>query len=195
VQRLYYTPPGFDVEAIIDIIPFGGLATDGQTIAWPPDQDVVMNVTAFKDVHASAVTIQIDEARWIPVASLAGLAVLKLFAWLDRRDPRDAADLQRLTETYADAGNMDRLYESEAEELARVSYDIELAGAYLLGKDARSLTDGTTRAQLIAAFDERTIDSLIAAMARVRPSLEDHSERSADMFSALLRGFHLRDSM
>lgn len=80
VQRLYYKPPGFDVEAIIDILPFGGLATNGETIAWPPDQDVVMNVAAFTDVLANAVEVQIAEATWIPVASLAGLAILKLFA-------------------------------------------------------------------------------------------------------------------
>jgi predicted nucleotidyltransferase len=196
VQRLYYQPPGFDVEAIIDVIPFGGLATDGQTIAWPPDQDVVMNVTAFTDVFASAVAIQIAETRWIPVASLAGLSVLKLFAWLDRHDPRDAADLQRFMETYADAGNTERLYESEVEELARVSYDIELAGAYLLGKDAHLLTHETTRTQLVAAFSERAVDSLIVAMARTRSlSLEDHSQRSADLLSGLLRGLHLRSNM
>jgi predicted nucleotidyltransferase len=141
VQRLYYKPPGFDVEAIIDILPFGGLATNGETIAWPPDQDVVMNVAAFTDVLVNAVEVQIVETIWIPVASLAGLAILKLFAWLDRRDPRDAADLKRLMETFADAGNTDRLYESEEEELERVGYDMELAGAYLLGRDAHSLTN------------------------------------------------------
>jgi predicted nucleotidyltransferase len=119
VQRLYYKPPGFDVEAIIDILPFGGLATNGETIAWPPDQDVVMNVAAFVDALANAVDVQISATTWIPAASLSGLAILKLFAWLDRRDPRDAADLQRLMETYADAGNTDRLYEYEGEELTR----------------------------------------------------------------------------
>jgi hypothetical protein len=54
-----------------------------------------MNVAAFTDVLANAVEVQIAETIWIPVASLAGLAILKLFAWLDRRDPRDAADLKR----------------------------------------------------------------------------------------------------
>jgi predicted nucleotidyltransferase len=195
VQRLYYKPPGFEVEAIVDIIPFGGLATNGQTIAWPPDQDVVMNVAAFQDVLAAAVAIQVAESRSIPVASLAGLAVLKLSAWLDRHDSRDAADIERLMETYADAGNADRLYESEGEELERVGYDMELAGAYLLGKDAHSLTSHATRSHLVAAFSERVVDSLIAAMVRVRaPFSENREQRAADLISGFLRGL-LRESM
>jgi hypothetical protein len=48
------------------------------------------------DVLANAVEVQFAETTSIPVASLAGLAILKLFARLDRRDPRDVADLQRL---------------------------------------------------------------------------------------------------
>jgi predicted nucleotidyltransferase len=190
VQRLYYKPPGFDVEAIIDILPFAGLATNGETIAWPPDQDVVMNVAAFTDVLAHAVDVQIAETTWIPAASLAGLAVLKLFAWLDRRDPRDAADLQRLMETYADAGNTDRLYESEGEELERVGYDMELAGAYLLGRDAHSLTNEANRARLAEALSEPMIDSLVLAMTRMRGSLEDHTQYSAALLSGFLRGFN-----
>jgi predicted nucleotidyltransferase len=57
----------------------------------------------------------------IPIAFLAGLAILKLFAWLDQRDARDATDLLRLFETYAAAGNDERLFDEE-EELQRVEY-------------------------------------------------------------------------
>jgi len=147
-----------------------------------------MNVAAFTDVLANAVEVQIAETTWIPVASLAGLAVLKLFAWLDRRDPRDAADLQRFMETYADAGNTDRLYESEGEELERVGYDMELAGAYLLGRDAHSLANEANRARLAEALSEPMIDSLVLAMTRMRGSLEDHTHYSAALLSGLLRG-------
>lgn len=148
-----------------------------------------MNVAAFTDVLANAVEVQIAETTWILVASLAGLAILKLFAWFDRRDPRDAADLKRLMETYADAGNTDRLYEFEGEELERVGYDMELAGAHLLGKDARSLTSETNRSRLGEALSEPMVDSLVLAMTRVRGSLEDHNEYSAALLSGFLRGF------
>jgi hypothetical protein len=68
---------------------------------------------------------------------IPGLAVLKFFAWLDRHDKRDVQDLRRMMETYTDAGNVDRLYQEEVDELERVSFDTSLAGSYLLGKDTR----------------------------------------------------------
>jgi predicted nucleotidyltransferase len=40
---------------------------------------------------------------------------------------------------YADAGNQDRLYGEEGEALAAHAFDFELAGAWLLGKDARQV--------------------------------------------------------
>jgi predicted nucleotidyltransferase len=85
-QRLYYRPTGASFETIIDIIPFGKLETAERTIAWPPDADVVMNVAAFSDVFESLLRIQVRPDLIIPVASLPGLTVLKLFAWLDRHE-------------------------------------------------------------------------------------------------------------
>ena len=57
--------------------------------------------------------MQIEEHLIVRVASLAGLALLKLVAWSDRgrETNKDAADLYRLFTAYADAGNTDRLYE------------------------------------------------------------------------------------
>jgi len=135
-QRLYYQPTGASFETIIDIIPFGKLETAERTIAWPPDADIVMNVAAFSDVFENSLRVQVRPDLIIPVASLPGLIVLKLFAWLDRHEGRDVQDIRRLIETYTDAGNVNRLYEEEADELERVGFDTILAGAFLVGKDA-----------------------------------------------------------
>jgi predicted nucleotidyltransferase len=191
-QRLHYTPPGREVETVVDIIPFGQLATQEQKIEWPPDAGVVMNVAAFSDVFASSVEIQINANLSIPVASLPGLAILKLFAWFDRRDDRDVIDIRRLMETYADAGNVDRLYDHETEELDRVNFDTSLAGAYLLGKDARLLTDHKTRDQLSAAMTDDQFNLLVDKMARAKSVFEDHTEHSAALLDGLLRGLGLR---
>jgi len=77
-------PTGASFETIIDIIPFGKLETTERTIAWPPDADVVMNVATFSDVFENSLRLQVRPDLIIPVASLPGLIVLKLFAWLDR---------------------------------------------------------------------------------------------------------------
>jgi len=190
-QRLFYKPDGTEFEAIVDIIPFGKLANLEQKIEWPPDACVVMNVAAFSDVLASFVKIEINASLSIPVASLPGLIILKFFAWFDRRDDRDAIDIRRLLETYADAGNQDRLYEDENEELTRVNFDLPLAGAYLLGKDARLLTDANTRDQLSAALSHEQIKKLVDRMARTMSVTEDHTEYTAALMDGLLRGLFL----
>ncbi|HEX3471483.1 MAG TPA: hypothetical protein VHT28_09890, partial [Silvibacterium sp.] len=41
--------------------------------------------------------------------------------------------------TYADAGNLDRLYGEEIRFIEQAGYDPDLAGAALLGSDARQL--------------------------------------------------------
>jgi len=140
-QRLYYQPTGASFETIIDIIPFGELETAERTIAWPPDADVVMNVAAFSDVFENSLRVQARPDLIIPVASLPGLIVLKLFAWLDRHEGRDVQDIRRLIETYTDAGNVNRLYEEEADELERVGFDTILAGAISCRPSNLSLPD------------------------------------------------------
>jgi len=84
--------------------------------------------------------VQVKHDLIVPVASLAGIAVLKLFAWFDRRtNDKDALDLYRVISTYEEAGNIDRLYGEEIRFTVQANYDSELAGAALLGSDARQL--------------------------------------------------------
>jgi predicted nucleotidyltransferase len=76
----------------IDLIPFGGVA-EGDTIAWPPDRDTVITVAGFEDALAASVQVQVNATLSLPVVSLAALAILKLFAWQDRKtNDKDALD-------------------------------------------------------------------------------------------------------
>jgi predicted nucleotidyltransferase len=107
-----------------------------------------MTVAGFEDAIAAAVHVQVNADLTIPVASLAGIAVLKLFAWHDRHtNDKDALDLYRMVSSYADAGNLDRLYDEKVRFLEQ-DYDIELAGAALLGFDARQLCSPGTLARI-----------------------------------------------
>jgi predicted nucleotidyltransferase len=184
-QRLYCQPTGASFETIIDIIPFGKLETAERTIAWPPDADVVMNVAAFSDVFENSLSVHARPDLIIPVASLPGLMVLKLFAWLDRHEGRDVQDIRRLIETYTDAGNVNRLYEEEADELERVGFDTILAGAFLLGKDANCITDESVRTRLSTSLSGEELPALVLQLARTMSDLDDRTESA----EALLRGF------
>lgn len=192
-QRLYYQPTGASFETIIDIIPFGKLETADRTIAWPPDADVVMNVAAFSDAFKSSVNVQVRSDLFIPVASLPGLTVLKLFAWLDRHEERDVQDIRRLMETYTDAGNVDRLYNEEGDELERVNFDTILAGSYLLGKDAQRITDESVRTRLSVALSVKELNALILQLARTMSVLDDRSELAEALLNGFLRGMGIID--
>jgi predicted nucleotidyltransferase len=151
-QRLMYqfNP---DTESPVDFIPFGGVERTDFVIAWPPEMDPVMNVIGFADVLASSVKVQIDETLTVPVASIPGLALLKLMAWADRRDStaKDASDLLYLLKNYADAGNLDRLYDSQFHLVREAEFDVEIAGARLLGQDA-ALICGKPLASRVSAL-------------------------------------------
>jgi predicted nucleotidyltransferase len=190
-QRLFYQQAPAAPETIIDIIPFGKLEAGDRTIAWPPDAEVVMNVAAFSDVFKGALVVELEPTLQIPIPSLAGLVILKLFAWLDRRDGRDVQDLRNLLETYTEAGNEDRLYEEETVELEHVDFDTVLGGAFLLGKDARQITDQATRDQLSVALSGKNITALVDQIARSMSSFEDRTESSTALLRGLFRGMGL----
>jgi predicted nucleotidyltransferase len=145
----------------IDLIPFGGVA-EGDTIAWPPEKDTVMTVTGFDDAMAASIRVQITSTLTVPVASLAALAILKIFAWQDRKHTdKDALDLYRVISAYADAGNEDRLYDPNSPYMEKFKYDPEAAGAALAGEDSRLLSNAATITKLrtlVATHD--FIDSL-----------------------------------
>ncbi len=103
----------------LDLVPFGAIAGTQTIIAWPPAHAVVMNVTGYTDALAGAVTLRVAADLSIKVASLPGLALLKLFAWQDRHreSSKDAWDLRLLLTSYELAGNSERL---EAEGVLEV---------------------------------------------------------------------------
>jgi predicted nucleotidyltransferase len=188
VQRVFFRETLDSHETVIDIIPFGGVEAKDRTIAWPPDADIVMNVAAFSEVFESSLTLSIAPDLTINVPSLAGLMLLKLFAWLDRRDDRDVQDIRRLLETYADAGNEERLYDEIADELERFNFDVVLAGGYLLGRDAAAIVQSDTRRQLTTAFNEHNTAMLVTKLARSISVHEDWTEFAQNLFSAFCHG-------
>jgi len=142
----------------VDIIPFGGVERNDRSIAWPPQGAEVMNVSGFAEALATAVSVRLPGGVSFDVASLPALALLKVWAWQDRKytaPGKDAADLWEFLRYYADAGNQDRLYGSEGEAaLATFGFDVQKAGAWLLGRDAREvLTHGPAPKRAFEALD------------------------------------------
>lgn len=191
VQRLVYKAPsgnGF----VVDLIPFGGLENSRNTIAWPPDMSIMMNVAGYRDAHASAVQVEIEPGIVISIASIPGLAVLKLFAWIDRRlqNPKDAFDFLTLLRQYNEAGNQERLYEDAITALEAVEYDVELAGAWLLGRDAFALSSLDTRVQLSAFLGESELmEGLGADMSKALRAHDTPLDYSRALLDQFLKGY------
>lgn len=193
VHRLYFRAPGVEHSYKVDLIPFGGVETSPNTIAWPPDAAIMMNVAGFGDAFDAAVTVEVNPGIEIAVASLPGIATLKLFAWADRRkeSPKDALDLLALLRSYHEAGNENRIYE-DAEALAAleaVGYAPELAGAWLLGKDVAAMVSASTISGLGALLNGTTRDQLIEDMSRAERWRDDSLEYSQRLLEQFTKGF------
>jgi len=190
-HRLYYRPQPSDHGYPLDVIPFGGIHGEEQLIAWPPDMSEIMNVAGYEEALATAVKVEVRPKLVVRVASLPGLAVLKIFAWNDRGDvdAKDATDLATLFRRYADAGNMNRLYGSELKILEAADYAVELASPRLLGRDVRQIVS-LSRAEKLDEILSRRRDRFIGDMARGFPSVDDRiaeAEGLLDQFCAGLR--------
>ena len=120
------------------------------------------------------------------------MAILKIFAWVDRgpEDPKDAIDLLTLLRQYNDAGNQDRIYQDAITALEAVGYDIELAGAWLLGLDALAVASPDTRNKLRALFsDHPRMERLVTDMSRDIRARDDALDYSRALLEQFLKGF------
>ena len=190
-QRLMSTDPEKGFQLPVDFIPFRGVASENRTIAWPPEGDFVLNVAGFEEALAAALRIELEPGLEISVASLPGLAILKILAWADRHvlDNRDAADVYKILATYDSAGNRDRLFGQEIELLEALDYDLTLAGARLLGRDAARIADVAASEQIVSLLHSHAkADLLVSHMIRAA-SYEENAAQVARLFDCFRRGY------
>jgi predicted nucleotidyltransferase len=190
-QRLVYTDRASGFSIPVDLIPFRGVASANQTIAWPPSRDVVLNVAGFEEAWASSLPVAVEEGLTVRVASVPGLTLLKLIAWADRgaQNNKDAADLYRLLSTYSEAGNFDRLYDQESALLEAVGFDLELAGAELLGRDVAGICPPPTLEQARTWLTSPSLlDQLVGHMVQTSTHAEAAGAVSR-LVDAFCRGF------
>jgi predicted nucleotidyltransferase len=137
---------------------------------------IVMNVAGYAEALKSAVTVRVADHCEIPVASIPGLVMTKLIAWLDRgqSNPKDAVDFRYLLENYAAAGNVDRLYGEELPLLAACDYMFESAGPRLLGLDVASIASPQCKQQIARILaDPELHHRLVMHMLRGESSSDD----------------------
>jgi predicted nucleotidyltransferase len=143
----------------IDIIPFGPIKEQDNSISWPPGHEVKMNILGFDEAYGDAMPVRLktNPVLDIGVVSPTSLVVLKLLAWKDRAqtNTRDAIDLGFIIRNYLDVGNHERL-QKDHHDMLDEAFDYELAGARLLGRDIVNVVGELTRAALIQILEEQT---------------------------------------
>ena len=176
----------------IDILPFGKIATEMEAFRWPPpDADLVMNVAAFGDAYASSISVTAGPGFDLRMASIPGLVLLKLLAWVDKSESKQAQDVLRLIETYGDAGNEDRLYGDDINLLESAGFDFPLAGARLLAHDALAVAAPATINIVRAVLqDTKRMNTFQSQMSPFNIRLDDRIiDQSGIRFSAFADAF------
>lgn len=181
-----------DNQLTVDLIPFGNIEDHNNMISWPPDMDVVMNLAGYQEALKSAVNVKINAALNIKVVSLAGLAILKIFAWSDRGNAtnnKDAIDLLTLLRTYHEVDSSDRIYSDSEVVIALESfeYNPELTGAWLLGVDATSILHESTYRTMNRLLDSNK-DNLVFQMAKSLAGREDAFNHAQTLLSSFMQG-------
>jgi predicted nucleotidyltransferase len=133
---------------LIDILPFGPITDKDKKISWPPEHEIIMSMVGFEEAYEYSITFRLssDTELDIKLASLPGLAIMKLIAWKEKypNRKRDAEDLLLIMDKYEEAGNSERLYEEDLPLLQEERFDTRLAGTRLLGRDMAKISDQRT---------------------------------------------------
>lgn len=177
----------------VDVIPFGPIATPTGMITWP-NQDTSMTVLGFQEIMDHSISVRLHDGLEVRIAPLAGIAVMKLIAWNERRGSapeKDVADLALLLRHYVQAGNTDRLYDEHADLLVSERHDHDRAGARLLGQDMARLMGRQTKTKVLEilqnhADPENNKDQLVIGLSRRFGN--DGYERARTLLERLRRG-------
>ncbi len=180
--------------AIIDLVPFGNLEQTTGLIVWPPDFTVEMTTIGFREAYANSIDVLLADDLIVKVASLAGLALLKIVAWSGRHFERDAKDLGLIMKHYLDAGNQDRLYGvgGDCADLLQDDFDYDRASARVLGRDlGRLLTDEIRQVVervLAEVTDLAGTGALAFSMVRNNANYHGDSDMALAMLATLREG-------
>jgi predicted nucleotidyltransferase len=176
----------------VDLVSFGGVEREDGTLAWPENGSEML-VLGFREVLSNATTLDLGQGVNVPVATAPGLAVLKIFAFDDRRKTDDLRDLYFIMTNYAQAGNEERIFDELSNLLSDGTLDFEFAGAYLLGTDVGRLASLETCSRLlpiIAKFTDPYAPELSPLILRVGDESHEEAERTriAQLFKSFRSG-------
>ncbi|MGM0386870.1 MAG: nucleotidyl transferase AbiEii/AbiGii toxin family protein [Actinomycetota bacterium] len=133
----------------VDVVPFGGVESMTRRIAFPDGFE--LDVLGVAEALGAAIRVTLPHGVTVRVPTFAAQAVLKLFAWRDRRyaTSKDAIDLRAILGAGWRGGQLDRLYADEWETVERWGGDVVAASAAVLGREGAALLGPAGRAEVL----------------------------------------------
>jgi predicted nucleotidyltransferase len=189
-QRVVHRNPETGVGTKVDLVPFGAIAGPDGELSWPPDGSHVMRVLGYAQALFAAIHLRLDDSRWVPLASAAGIAVMKLVAWMDRgeaRFGRDAVDFIEILRQNAHVLTDKELYDDYPEAMAQYEFRAEPAAAWILGAQVARMMDGSLRDVVMTALRPDSRTRMINHFMRVQ-GFQEVDEREAET-ALLLNAF------
>ncbi|MFS0701821.1 hypothetical protein AB6N24_17750 [Cellulomonas sp. 179-A 4D5 NHS] len=156
----------FEVLGVeVDVVPCGGVEAADRTLLWRNEHK--MNLLGMHEAYHFRTEALLPGRVVVNVPTVAGLALLKIIAWTDRKHTthRDASDLAEILDWQSQGVLLEALYLSAPQRLERYDFDVNLAGANRLGAEM-AVVMGVGVAQLTEAFPEAAIDLLASHMPR-----------------------------
>ncbi|MBA7533670.1 hypothetical protein ES705_25913 [subsurface metagenome] len=147
---------------IVDIVPFGDIMKEDDKIYWPPDDTIAMTALGFPEAQKTANKVTIDGDLTIDVASLAGIFILKLFAWSDRHlsSNKDADDMAFIISNYLNIHEERAANDHHTAIYLDDDFSTNTAGAKLLGIDiAVTLEDNASTKKKLSRLLEVEVKS------------------------------------
>jgi len=125
---------------MLDVVPFGEIAKSDNNIYWPPEETHAMSVIGFSEIAKKVIEIEVDNRFTIHVATLAGIFLLKLAAWRDRKieTKKDADDIAFIIDNYLEI-NIQRAVDENYDLYEVEDFSTYVAGATLIARDAKEI--------------------------------------------------------
>lgn len=139
-----------------------------------------MSVIGFYEAFESSIQVEINDLTF-KVASLPGIALMKLIAWSERGDEnsKDASDFLLLIQKYQ-LIHSDRIWEDYVP--SDYEYNVDVVTAFLLGFDVRDILKAESKSILLELKNDHK-DRLLTAMANGNRAVDmDALEQQLDAF-------------
>ena len=187
-QRLLYLG-----KLKVDFVPFGDLSDKEGKIVWPPDFTNVMSVIGFKESYAIAENLEISPGLLVKVASLEGLVALKLFAWSERKESKDASDLMAVFSNVEALCNpkVEKMFDDHSETLESHNYEMDLALIDSIGSELKRKLVGKSLGVLKEILGSMANEDSPLVQQMVGSSMaENPLEKPAKYLKCLLMGLN-----